>query len=55
MSTRPVMDAVIPGRRAASSPESITPAVVDMDSGLATSSAPWNDALRLLLNVWTGR
>ena len=35
---------VIPGRREAASPESITPAAGSMDSGLAPDGAPRNDA-----------
>jgi DNA helicase-2/ATP-dependent DNA helicase PcrA len=36
--------AVIPGRREAANPESITPAAGSMDSGLAPDGAPRNDA-----------
>jgi DNA helicase-2/ATP-dependent DNA helicase PcrA len=38
-----VANAVIPGRREAASPESITPAAGTMDSGLAPDGAPRND------------
>ena len=38
--------AVIPGRREAASPESITPAAGSMDSGLAPDGAPRNDEVR---------
>jgi len=39
--------AVIPGRREAASPESITPAAGSMDSGLAPDGAPGNDAAEI--------